>query len=76
MKFTLKIDSDNEACKTRYDLSEILSNVAESVGLHTCCDKRAILDINGNTVGYQRIEDAEETEDEEEVQVSYLRGGR
>lgn len=67
MKFVLNIDSDNDACRTREDLSEMLSNVAENVIHHTCCDKGTILDINGNRVGYWKVEDEEKTEEEEEV---------
>lgn len=63
MLFVLKIDSENDACLTRHDLSQLIHKVAQRVLLVD--EQRAILDTNGNTVGYWRLEGAEETEDEE-----------
>lgn len=66
MRFTLTIDSENDACLTRHDLSQLISKVAQRVIIADSGEKRFILDTNGNTVGHWKVEcDEEEEEDEE-----------
>lgn len=64
MKFSLLIDSDNQACQNIDDLLEMLNRVRASVN-SKCGDlykneygkaHGKVLDINGNSVGYWEVE--------------------
>lgn len=63
MRFTLTIDSDNAACQTREQLSDMLRHVSQKVHLG---ESGRIRDLNGNTVGGWELECEEEDEDEDE----------
>lgn len=65
MKLTINIDSENEACRTRNDLADIVRRLASKIGHAESYSTHPIRDANGNTVGsfFMSEEDSDE-EDE------------
>ena len=56
MKFTLTIDSDNDACQTRDDLEALLNKVFSNIHFVLDCEEMHIHDANGNRVGEYCLE--------------------
>lgn len=61
MKFTLEITLGNEAMVTGYDIAVALDTAAKQVNSNASFDRitkgRKVLDHNGNTVGFWKIEE-------------------
>lgn len=65
MKLSIHIDSENDACRTREDVLEILARVSDKLRLAGTESKHKILDANGNSVGWYSISADDEEEEEE-----------
>jgi hypothetical protein len=64
MKLTIKIDSENEDCRTREDVCAIMEELLPKIRLAGTETKHGIKDLNGNTVGWYRISKDDESEDD------------
>lgn len=60
MKLEISIDSENEACKTRAGVLEILDGVQNRLRFASAGSTFKILDVNGNAVGTFCISEEDE----------------
>ena len=60
MKFVVEIELGNDAMQTGRDVADVLAKIATSMeaneGVLRDSDASRIMDANGNTVGFTRVE--------------------